>query len=55
MIGQIFNGIIDKVNALITYQNKWTTKSCEIEFTDEFCFMTIVLVRNAFVSTHLVA
>jgi hypothetical protein len=38
MMGKNLNGIIDKVSALIVYQSKQTTKPCEIEFTDEFCY-----------------
>jgi hypothetical protein len=37
MVCKNFNGIIDKVSALITYQSKQTTKPHENEFIDEFC------------------
>ncbi len=36
MVCTNLNGIADKVNALIIYQNKQTTELCENEFIDEF-------------------
>ncbi len=37
MVYKDFNGIVDKVSALITYQSKRTSKPCENEFGDEIC------------------
>jgi hypothetical protein len=37
MVGENFNGIIDEMTTLITYQSKWTTKLGEDELVYEFC------------------
>jgi len=38
MVYKNFNDIFDKVNALITYPSKGTSKLCENEFVNEFCY-----------------
>ncbi len=45
MVYKNLNGIIDKVNALITYQNKQTTKLFENKFIDEFYYHSCICVQ----------
>jgi hypothetical protein len=55
MVYKNFNGIIDKVNALIIYQSKQIAKSCENEFIDEFNYHSCCIGAQCCASTHLVA
>jgi hypothetical protein len=38
MVYKNFNDIVDKVSALIIYPSKGTSKLCEKEFVNEFCY-----------------